>query len=130
MAPTHGSSYLVIRYDDFGAAHSLQCAARLRVEQMLCREMAARSWPWLCAITPLQSVDTHNVAETTRVPLQDDADRMALLRHVADDGCFEPAVHGLTHHTWKQLPRFGTEFAGLPQDRQYHILRQAKDQTE
>jgi len=130
MPSTHNPSYLVIRYDDFAAAYSPQCAARLQIEQMLAREMAARSWPWLCAITPLQSVHTHNADEAGRVPLKNDPDRMALLREVVDDGCFEPAVHGLTHHTWKQLPRFGTEFAGLPQDKQYHILREAKDQVE
>ncbi|HUW84346.1 MAG TPA: DUF2334 domain-containing protein [Phycisphaerae bacterium] len=130
MPSTHKPSYLVIRYDDFGAAHSPQCAARLLVEQMLCREMAARSWPWLCAITPLQSVNPDHASETGRVPLQNDPDRVALLRDVMHDGCAEPAVHGLTHHTWKQLPRFGTEFAGLPQDKQYHILREAKDRVE
>mgnify|MGYP001093087276 CR=1 FL=1 len=130
MPSNHRPSYLVIRYDDFGAAYSSRCAARLQVEQMLAREMAARRWPWLGAITPLQSVHPHNADETGRVPLRNDPDRMALLREVVDDGCFEPAVHGLNHHTWKQLPRFGTEFAGLPQDKQYHILREAKDQVE
>lgn len=130
MSSTHRPSYLVIRYDDFGAAYSPRCAARLQVERMLAREMAARGRPWLCAITPLQSVHTHNADETGRVPLHNDPDRVALLREIVHEGYFEPAVHGLTHHTWKQLPRFGTEFAGLPQDKQYDILREAKDQVE
>jgi hypothetical protein len=97
---------------------------------MLVRELALRGWPWLCAITPLQSVNTHNIDETGRIPLQNDPERMDLLRQAVDDGYIEPAVHGLTHHTWKQLPRYGTEFAGLPQDTQYQILREAKDHVE
>lgn len=121
---------LVIRYDDYGAAYLPSCGARLAVEQMLHDQTVAHGWPWVNAITPLQSVDTHNVHETRTVHLVEDPPRVALLRDMMAKGCCEPAVHGLTHHTWKQLPRYGTEFAGLPLDRQTEILRTAKSEVE
>lgn len=122
--------YLVIRYDDFGAAYSTSCAARFEVEQMLQREMAARGWPWVCAVTPRQSVSPLDVHERRTVSLCDDELRVSLLRRAASEGLCEPAAHGLTHHTWKQLPVYGTEFAGLAADKQYDILRTAKDEVE
>ena len=121
---------LVVRYDDYGAGYSDACAARLEVEAMLHREMSARGQPWLCAITPRQSVDPHNVDEQRVVDLRDDAARVALIREAVHKGTCVPAVHGLTHHTWKQLPKYGTEFSGLPLERQTEILRRAKREVE
>jgi len=122
--------YLVIRYDDYGAAYLPSCAARFSVEQMIDREVSARGWSWLCGITPRQSVDPHNVHEQRTVSLEEDAARIQLIRRSVADGVCEPAVHGLTHHTWKQLPRYGTEFSGLPIEQQFTILQTAKRETE
>lgn len=122
--------YLVIRYDDFGAAYSDACAGRLEVEEMLQREMAARGWPWLCAITPRQSISPENVDETRTVDWRDDRSRIDLIRRAVSDNLCEPAVHGLTHHTWKRLPAYGTEFLGLPADQQYTLLRTSKGEVE
>jgi len=121
---------LVIRYDDYGAAYSPRCAARFDVEQMIDREIRARGWSWLCGITPRQSVDPENVQEERTVSLWEDRSRIELVRGAVSDGFCEPAVHGLTHHTWKQLPRYGTEFAGLPAERQLSILQTAKREVE
>lgn len=121
--------HVVIRYDDYGAAYSPTCAARLAVEQMLHRETAKRGWPWVCSVTPLQSVDTHRVEETRTVSLDRDPVRVSLLREAVGTGLCEAAVHGLTHHTWKQLPKYGTEFAGRPFEEQFEILCEAKQQT-
>jgi hypothetical protein len=120
----------VIRYDDYGAAYGPACPARFEVEQMLHRETQARGWPWLCGVTPRQSVDPHNVDNERTVRLSEDLPRVRLLRHAVAGGLCEPAVHGLTHHTWKQLPRWGTELAGLPVERQYEILRTARGEVE
>ncbi|MFH1111384.1 MAG: hypothetical protein V1790_19630 [Planctomycetota bacterium] len=120
----------MIRYDDYGAAYSDSCAARFEVEEMVQRELAERGWPWLCAVTPRQSVNPHDAGETGIVHLRDDGPRLALLRKAIGDGLCEPAVHGLTHHTWKQLPEYGTEFVGLPADEQCEILRTAKREVE
>jgi len=122
--------YLVIRYDDYGAAYGPACAARFDVEEMLQREAAAHGWPWLCSITPRQSLDPHDVNERRTVRLAEDQPRVALLRRAVSDGLCEPAVHGLTHHTWKQLPRWGTEFEGLPVEEQYDVLRTARREVE
>lgn len=131
-APSNGRlrSYLVVRYDDFGAAYSPACKARFEVEAMLHREMSARGWSWLCSVTPRQSVDPENVAEERTIGLWEDTQRVELLRQAVVSGLCEPAVHGLTHHTWKQLPRWGTEFEGLPVQRQYDLLRAAKRDVE
>ncbi len=122
--------YLVIRYDDYGAAYLPSCAARFSVEQTIDLEVGARGWSWLCGITPRQSVDPHNVHEQRTVSLEEDSARIQLIRRSVADGVCEPAVHGLTHHTWKQLPRYGTEFSGLPIEQQLTILQTAKREVE
>ena len=123
-------AYFVVRYDDYGAAYSSACSARLEVEEMLQREMAARGMPWLCSITPRQSVNPFDCTEKRTVHLSEDKERMRLLATAVKDGSFLPAVHGLTHRSWKKLPIYGTEFAGLPQEEQHKILRTARREVE
>lgn len=125
-----GRAYLAIRYDDYGAPYRASCAARLVVEETIEAEMARRGWPWLCAVTPQQSIDPRDVKEERTVDLGSDPARVALLRKAVASGLCEPAVHGLTHHTWRQLPRYGTEFAGQARARQTEIIERARRQVE
>lgn len=125
-----GKGHLVLRYDDYGAAYLPSCPIRLEVERMLHRETLSRKWPWLCAVTPRQNISSMQADESRHVRLSEDPARVELLREMVRGGFCEPAVHGLTHHTWKQLPRYGTEFAGLTLEQQVEILRTAKQEVE
>lgn len=92
--------------------------------------MRERKWSWVCGVTPRQSVHPHNCQNTETVHLSRDEARVAMLRSAVGAGYCVPAVHGLTHHTWKQLRRYGTEFEGLPVERQCQILHTAKREVE